>query len=63
MKLLEWKLGCRVGNVAVDHEHRELIDLTNKIHAGTREGVDRDHERSAPVRSVVFAGFLPSMLA
>jgi hypothetical protein len=25
--------------------------------------VDRDHERSAPVRSVVFAGFLPSMLA
>lgn len=42
MKLLDWKPEFSVGNAAVDHEHRRLIDLINKIHAGISEGVDRD---------------------
>ena len=42
MKLLDWKPEFSVGNAAVDHEHRQLIDLINKIHAGIGEGVDQD---------------------
>jgi hemerythrin-like metal-binding protein len=42
MKLLDWKLEFSVGNAAVDHEHRQLIDLINRIHADIGEGVDRD---------------------
>ena len=42
MKLLEWKPEFSVGNVAVDHEHRELIELINNIHAGISEGAGRD---------------------
>lgn len=32
MPLVEWKDSYSVGNVAVDHEHRELIDLINTLH-------------------------------
>ena len=42
MKLLEWKPEFSVGNAAVDHEHRELIDLINNIHAGISQGAGRD---------------------
>ena len=42
MSLLEWKPEFSVGNAAVDHEHRELIDLINSIHAGISQGVGRD---------------------
>lgn len=42
MKLLEWRPEFSVGNAAVDHEHRELIDLINSIHAGVSQGADRD---------------------
>jgi hemerythrin len=42
MKLLDWKPEFSVGNAAVDHEHRELIDLINGIHAGISEGAGRD---------------------
>lgn len=42
MKLLEWKPEFSVGNAAVDHEHRELIDLINKIHAGVSQRAGRD---------------------
>ncbi len=42
MSLIEWKPEFSVGNVAVDHEHRELIDLINNVHAGIREGAGRD---------------------
>jgi hemerythrin-like metal-binding protein len=42
MKLLEWKPEFSVGNAAVDHEHRELIDLINSMHAGISEGAGRD---------------------
>jgi hemerythrin len=41
MALIEWKKTYSVGNEAVDHEHRELIDLINRLHedlvAGSRE--------------------------
>ena len=42
MSLLEWKPEFSVGNAAVDHEHRQLIDLINNIHAGISHGADRD---------------------
>ena len=42
MKLLDWKPEFSVGNAAVDHEHRELIDLINSVHAGIRQGAGRD---------------------
>ena len=32
MPLLRWKDHYSVGNAAVDHEHRELIDLINRLH-------------------------------
>jgi hemerythrin len=32
MPLLQWKDEYSVGVAAVDHEHRELIDLVNKLH-------------------------------
>lgn len=41
MPLIEWKNHYSVGVLAVDHEHRELIELINQLHedllAGTRE--------------------------
>jgi hemerythrin len=42
MSLIEWKPGFSVGNAAVDHEHRELIDLINNVHAGIQVGASRD---------------------
>jgi hemerythrin len=42
MKLLEWRPEFSVGNAAVDHEHRQLIDLINSIHAGFSEGAGRE---------------------
>jgi len=32
MTLLEWREDFSVGVPAVDHEHRELIDLINRLH-------------------------------
>lgn len=32
MKLLQWKEEYGVGIEAIDHEHRELIDLINRLH-------------------------------
>jgi hemerythrin len=32
MGLIEWKSHYSVGIEAVDHEHRELIDLINEVH-------------------------------
>ena len=41
MPLIEWKNHYSVGVDAVDHEHRELIELINQLHesllAGTQE--------------------------
>jgi len=47
MSLIEWKPEFSVGNAAVDHEHRELIDLINSLHATLREQPDRDHIAAA----------------
>ena len=33
MTLLQWSERYRIGIEAVDHEHRELIDLINRLHA------------------------------
>jgi hemerythrin len=33
MPLLQWKDQYSVGNEAVDYEHKELIDLINRLHA------------------------------
>ncbi len=42
MSLIEWKTGFSVGNAAVDHEHRELIQLINDVHAAIGRGARRD---------------------
>lgn len=38
MSLIEWKKEFSVGVADVDHEHRELIELINRLHAS----LDRD---------------------
>lgn len=38
MALLQWNERYSVGNPAVDHEHRELIDLINTLHAALDTG-------------------------
>lgn len=45
MALLQWKNQYSVGIEAVDHEHRELIDLINRLYeeftaAGSRDAVE-----------------------
>ena len=42
MTLIEWKTEFSVGNAAVDHEHRELIDLINRVHEGMRADTGKD---------------------
>jgi len=38
MALLPWSDRYSVGNAAIDHEHRELIDLVNALHESLRHG-------------------------
>src|SRR5690606_28040353 len=40
MALIEWKSHYSVGVEAVDHEHRELIDLINALHERLVAGAD-----------------------
>ena len=41
MTLIEWKEQYRLGVPAVDHEHRELVDLINELYANlTGPGTD-----------------------
>jgi hemerythrin len=42
MVLVEWRDEFRVGIPEVDHEHRELIELINTLHAQTVQDGDRD---------------------
>lgn len=42
MSLIEWRPEYSVGNAEVDHEHRELIDLINRVHASLHAGPDTD---------------------
>ena len=38
MNLLEWREEFSIGIAEVDHEHRELIDLINEVHADALQG-------------------------
>lgn len=40
MKLIEWREDFALGLPEVDHEHRELIDGINALHAELVEGAD-----------------------
>lgn len=42
MALLEWRDEFSVGDPAVDHEHRELIDLVNRAAGAVEEGAAPD---------------------
>lgn len=42
MSLIHWRQELHVGIAEVDHEHRELIEEINKLHATIQEGVDHD---------------------
>jgi hemerythrin-like metal-binding protein len=53
MTLLEWREDFRIGIDEVDHEHRELIDLINSLHAAL--GGDRASERVEEVLGEIFA--------
>lgn len=41
MGLIEWKSHYSVGVEAVDHEHRELIDLINEVHERLIAGAEK----------------------
>ncbi len=59
MTLIEWKPEFSVGNAAVDHEHRELIDLINSVHDGIRKesGPDRLAEGLGEIYAQIAAHF------
>jgi hemerythrin len=42
MSLIEWKKEFSVGVAAVDHEHRELIELINKLYGLAQTGGGHD---------------------
>lgn len=47
MPSLEWKESYSVGVDAVDHEHRGLIDLVNRVHEVLRAGSTPDDTAAA----------------
>jgi hemerythrin len=47
MPLLEWKDSYSVGIEAVDHEHRELIDLINALHEELTASGDGSGQRDS----------------
>lgn len=42
MSLIEWKAEFSVGNAAVDHEHRELVELINTLSSAMQRQGTRD---------------------
>ena len=42
MTLIEWKKEFETGVEDVDHEHQELVDLINALHAKLETGADQD---------------------
>lgn len=56
MSLLEWKPQYSVGVPAVDHEHRELIALINRLH-------DRLGEQHSPERVAEFLAEIHARIA
>jgi hemerythrin len=53
MTLIEWRKEFETGIADVDHEHRELVDLINRLHAHMASGADPD--RVADFLGEVFA--------
>ena len=49
MTLIEWRKEFETGILDIDHEHRELIDLINSLHAHMTAGGD-------PVQATAFLG-------
>lgn len=41
MALINWRKEFETGVADVDHEHRELVDLINELHAEIEKGADR----------------------
>jgi len=41
MKLLQWKKEYGIGIEEVDHEHRQLIELINRMHEALNDGESR----------------------
>ena len=42
MSLIEWQDNFNIGLAGVDHEHRQLIDLINRLHDELISGKDQD---------------------
>ncbi len=53
MTLLDWQANFAIGIDEVDHEHRELIDLINSLHAAL--GEERAGERVEAFLGEIFA--------
>lgn len=53
MTLLQWQENFRIGIEEVDHEHRQLIELINSLHAGL--GSERAGERVEAFLGEIFA--------
>ncbi|HKZ95833.1 MAG TPA: bacteriohemerythrin [Hyphomicrobiaceae bacterium] len=53
MSLIEWRKEFETGIAEVDHEHRELVDLINGLHAEIKKG--GTHENVAAFLGEVFA--------
>jgi hemerythrin-like metal-binding protein len=43
MSLIEWRKEFETGIPDVDHEHRELVDIINRLHEHITSGADRSH--------------------
>lgn len=43
MSLIEWRKEFETGLPDVDHEHRELVDLINRLHAELGSNASKDH--------------------
>jgi hemerythrin-like metal-binding protein len=53
MSLIEWRKEFETGIPGVDHEHRELVDLINRLHEHMASGADK--ARVAEFLGEVFA--------
>lgn len=53
MSLIEWRKEFETGIPSVDHEHRELVDLINRLHEHMASGADQ--ARVAEFLGEVFA--------
>ncbi len=43
MSLIEWRKEFETGISDVDHEHKELVDIINRLHEHMASGADRSH--------------------